>query len=386
MSAADPSAATAPGRREAAAARAAPRRLMVVAAGTGGHVMPGLAVAARLRDRGWGVSWLGTAAGIERDLVAPMSIEFDALPFSGVRGKGLMGAVRGSVNLLRALAASRRAIGRRAPHVVFSTGGYVAVPAGYAAASRGVPFALLNADAAPQLSMKLLRPVTARILCGFDGAARRLAGARGEVTGSPVRERIAALAPPEQRFAGRSGPLRLLVLGGSLGARILNETVPAALARIEPQRRPQVVHQCGAGHVEAARAAYARASVEADVRGFIDDMAACYESADLVVCRAGAITVSELCAAGVASILVPFVVSTTDHQRDNALFLSSRGAALHLPQDELSAQSLAALLEGLDRERLLKIARAARSLGHADAAAEVAGCLERLALPAGSAP
>jgi UDP-N-acetylglucosamine--N-acetylmuramyl-(pentapeptide) pyrophosphoryl-undecaprenol N-acetylglucosamine transferase len=363
----------------AAGAIAGGRRLMVVAAGTGGHVMPGLAVAARLRDRGWGVSWLGTDGGIERELVAPMAIEFDALPFAGLRGKGVLGAARGSVNLLRAWALSRRAIGRRDPHVVFATGGYVAVPAGYAAAGRGVPFALLNADASPQLSMRLLRPIAASILCGFDGAARRLAGAKGEVTGAPVRERIAALAPPAQRFAGRQGPLRLLVLGGSLGARVLNETVPAALARIERQRRPRVIHQCGAAHLEAARAAYAAAGVEAEVLGFIDDMAACYEQADLVVCRAGAITVSELCAAGVASILVPFVVSTTDHQRDNAAFLSGHGAALHLPQQDLRPQSLAGLIESLDRQRLLAMAQAARALGHADAAGAVAGRLERLA-------
>jgi len=364
---------------DGAIAAAPGRRLMVVAAGTGGHVMPGLAVAARLREQGWGVSWLGTRTGIERELVVPMAIEFDALPFSGVRGKGVLGALRGLVGLLRAWGASRRAMRRRDPHVVFSTGGYVAVPAGFAAASCGVPFALLNADASPQLSMRLLRPVTARVMCGFDGPACRMAGAKGIVTGSPVREPIAALAPPSERLAGRQGPLRLLVIGGSLGARVLNETVPAALARMEPAQRPRVVHQCGTSHLEAARAAYARAGVEATVCGFIDDMAAGYAQADLAICRAGAITVSELCAAGVASILIPFVVSTTDHQRYNAAFLAGRGAAVHLPQEQLDAAALAQLIESMTRERLMQMACNARALGHADATAAVAAQLERLA-------
>jgi UDP-N-acetylglucosamine--N-acetylmuramyl-(pentapeptide) pyrophosphoryl-undecaprenol N-acetylglucosamine transferase len=367
-----------PGVTPTAAAGPAPRHLMVVAAGTGGHVMPGLAVAELLRARGWRVSWLGTRAGIERDLVAPLAIDFDAVPFSGLRGKGLRGAACGSINLVRAFAVSRRVLRRRAPDVVFATGGYVAVPAGAAAATRRLPFALLNADASPQLSMRVLRPITTTVLCGFDGAASRMAGRKAIVTGAPVRGPIAALAPPEQRLANRAGPLRLLVVGGSLGARVLNETIPAALARMPADRRPQVVHQCGGAHVDAARAAYARAGVQATVCGFIDDIARSYEEADVVVCRAGAITVSELCAAGVASILVPLVVSTTDHQRFNAEFLAARGAALHVPQDRFDAASLAQLLGGLTREQILQIAVRARSLGHPDATAAVAAALESL--------
>jgi UDP-N-acetylglucosamine--N-acetylmuramyl-(pentapeptide) pyrophosphoryl-undecaprenol N-acetylglucosamine transferase len=363
----------------AAASPAAPRHLMVVAAGTGGHVMPGLAVAELLRSRGWGVSWLGTRAGIERGLVAPLSIDFDAVPFSGLRGKGLRGGACGAVNLVRAFTASRSVMRRRAPDVVFSTGGYVAVPAGAAAATRRVPFALLNADASPHLSMRVLRPITDTVLCGFDGAASRMAGRKAIVTGAPVRARIAALAPPAQRFAQRAGPLRLMVAGGSLGARVLNETMPAALALLAPDRRPAVLHQCGGNHVEATRAAYAAAGVAADVRGFIDDIAACYEQADLVVCRAGAITVSELCAAGVAAILVPLVLSTTDHQRENAQWLASRGAALHLPQERFQAAAVAQLLGSITRERILEIAARARSLGHPDATAAVAAAIESLA-------
>jgi UDP-N-acetylglucosamine--N-acetylmuramyl-(pentapeptide) pyrophosphoryl-undecaprenol N-acetylglucosamine transferase len=356
----------------------AARHLMVVAAGTGGHVMPGVAVAQLLRARGWRVSWLGTRAGIERDLVAPLAIDFEAVPFSGLRGKGLRGAAAGSVNLLRAFVVSRRVMSQRAPDVVFATGGYVAVPAGVAAATRRLPFALLNADASPHLSMRVLRPITTTVLCGFDGAASRLAGTKAIVTGAPVREPIAALAPPEKRFANRNGPLRLLVVGGSLGARVLNETIPAALALMPADQRPQVLHQCGGAHIEAARAAYARAGVPGTVCGFIDDMARCYEDADVVVCRAGAITVSELCAAGVASILVPFVVSTTDHQRFNAEFLAARGAALHVPQERFDAATLAQLLSGLTRAQILQMAVRARSLGHPDATAAVAAAIESL--------
>jgi len=352
---------------------------MVVAAGTGGHVMPGLAVAESLRSRGWGVSWLGTDAGIERSLVAPLAIDFDALPFSGLRGKGLRGYLWGSVNLVRAFAASRQAIFQRRPDVVFATGGYVAVPAGAAAATQRVPFALLNADASPQLSMRILRPIASTLLCGFDGEASRLAGRKGVVTGAPVRQGIAALPCAAQRLSTREGPLHLLVIGGSLGARVLNETVPAALALLPAQQRPRVLHQCGSAHVTATRAAYAAAGVEASVSGFIEDIAACYEEADLVLCRAGAITVSELCAAGVAAILVPFVVSTTDHQRFNAEFLASRGAALNLPQDQFHAQALAGLLGKLTRSDLARIAVRARALGHPEATAAVAGVIESLA-------
>jgi UDP-N-acetylglucosamine--N-acetylmuramyl-(pentapeptide) pyrophosphoryl-undecaprenol N-acetylglucosamine transferase len=362
-----------------AAPTAVSRHIMVVAAGTGGHVMPGLAVAQLLRARGWRVSWLGTRSGIERGLVEPLSIEFDAVPFSGLRGKGLLGAASGSVNLMRAFAASRHSMRRRAPDVVFSTGGYVAVPAGAAAATRRVPFALLNADVSPQLSMRLLRPITSAVLCGFDGSASRLAGRKAVVTGAPVRASIAALPAPRERLADAGGRLRLLVIGGSLGARVLNETVPAALGLMPADRRPTVLHQCGGAHVEATRAAYAGAGVPADVRGFIDDIAQCYRDADLVVCRAGAITVSELCAAGVAAILVPLVVSTTDHQRFNAEFLAARGAALHVPQDRLDARALAQLVGGLTREQILGMAERARSLGHPDATAAVAAALESLA-------
>jgi len=353
--------------------------LMVVAAGTGGHVMPGLAVAEALRSRGWTVSWLGTRAGMERSLVEPRGIAFDAIDFSSLRGKGIGTLLLGGLRLLRAMWQSRTAIRARRPAVVFSTGGYVAVPAGLAASMASVPLTLLNADAAPLLSTRMLRSLSCAVFCGFDGAAARTAGERGLVTGNPVRAEIAALPAPAQRFAGRRGPLKLLVIGGSLGSRALNETVPAALALLPAAGRPAVVHQCGADHAQATRAAYESAGVTAEVLTFIDDMARRYGEADLVICRAGAVTVTELAAAGVASLLVPLVVSTTAHQRGNAQFMAAQGAALHLPQTELSAERLAALLRDLQRERLLEMAGRARALGRPEAARMVADAIEHIA-------
>ncbi|MGH6610889.1 MAG: undecaprenyldiphospho-muramoylpentapeptide beta-N-acetylglucosaminyltransferase [Burkholderiaceae bacterium] len=355
------------------------RHLMVVAAGTGGHVMPGLAVAQAMRERGWSISWLGTRAGMERQLVEPRNIAFDAIDFSGLRGKGIKTLVLGGFYLLRALWQSRGAIRARNPRVMFSTGGYVAVPAGMAASTLGVPLVLLNSDAAPLMSTRMLKSLAAAVLCGFDGSAAQKAGDRGLVTGNPVRADITQISPPTQRFAGRSGPLQLLVIGGSLGAHVLNEIVPQALALIAQDLRPRVVHQCGEKHLESVRARYQTVGVEAEVVAFIDNMPARYATADVVVCRAGAITVSELTAAGVASVLVPLVVSTTSHQRANAEFMAAHDAAVHLPQSELTASRLAELLQTLTRDRLLAMAQAARSIGKPNATETVAAVIEKVA-------
>ncbi len=354
--------------------------LMVVAAGTGGHVMPGLAVAEALRERGWSVSWLGTRVGMERHLVEPRGIAFDAIDFSGLRGKGVKTMLLGGFTLLRALWQSRALIRARQPRVMFSTGGYVAVPAGMAASTMGVPLVLLNSDAAPLMSTKMLKSLASAVLCGFDGAAAKAAGDKGLVTGNPVRAEIARMAPPEQRYAGRSGPLQLLVIGGSLGAQVLNENVPRALALVSSDLRARVVHQCGAEHVESVRALYREVGVDAEVVAFIDNMPDRYAKADVVVCRAGAITVSELAAAGVASVLVPLVVSTTTHQRANAELMAANGAAIHLPQSELDAPRLAELLRSLTRDRLLAMARAARSIGKPEATRTVAAVIEKVAV------
>jgi UDP-N-acetylglucosamine--N-acetylmuramyl-(pentapeptide) pyrophosphoryl-undecaprenol N-acetylglucosamine transferase len=339
--------------------------------------MPGLAVAREVASRGWTVSWLGTSHGMENRLVPLSGIPMDTITFSGLRGKGLLHTATGGLRLLKALWDCLGILRRRQASAVLGMGGYVCFPGGLMASLLSKPLMLVNADAALLLSNKSLLPVADRVAFGFDGPA--VAGVKaGVVTGNPVRAEIEALPAPEQRLAGRSGPLRLLVVGGSLGAQVLNRTVPQALALIDSTHRPQVVHQTGAAQADEVRAAYAASSIQADVRPFIDDMAAELAACDLIVCRAGAVTVSELCAAGVASVLVPLVVSTTAHQRDNAQWLAGQGAAVHLPQAELTPQALAEQLSALDRPALLAMAQRARSLARPQAAARVADELQKL--------
>jgi UDP-N-acetylglucosamine--N-acetylmuramyl-(pentapeptide) pyrophosphoryl-undecaprenol N-acetylglucosamine transferase len=256
-------------------------------------------------------------------------------------------------------------------------GGYVCFPGGLMASLLGKPLVLVNADASLLMSNRALLPVADRIAFGFDGAAAQRVK-RAVVTGNPVRAEIEALAAPAQRFAGRSGALRVLVVGGSLGAKALNDCVPQALALLDGAMRPQVTHQTGQANLAAVTAGYAQAQVQAEVLPFIDDMAQQLGRCDLIVCRAGAVTVSELCAAGVASVLVPLIVSTTSHQRDNAAWMAQRGAAHHLPQAQLTPESLANLLSALDRDALRGMAERARLLARPQAAARVADAIERL--------
>lgn len=361
------------------------RHLVVLAAGTGGHVIPGLAVAREMQHRGWTVSWLGTTHGMENQLVPPEAesgIAMDRISFSGLRGKGLLHTLTGGMRLLAAFGACLKILRQRAATVVLGMGGYVSFPGGLMASLLGKPLVLVNADAALLMSNRALLPVADRIAFGFDGAAATRAK-HGIVTGNPVRAEIEALPAPAERYAGREGPLRLLVVGGSLGARVINETLPQALALLDARERPLVTHQTGALNRDAVKAAYALLDLSAEGRGievlaFVDDMPERLAHADLVLCRAGAITVSELCAAGVASVLVPLVVSTTAHQRDNAQMLAQYGAAIHLPQGEFTAQALADLLRTLDRPRLLEMAEKARALSRPRAAARVADEIERL--------
>ncbi len=354
--------------------------LVVMAAGTGGHVMPGLAVAREMRRRGWSVSWLGTAHGIENRLVpreAGAAIPLDTIGFSGLRGKGFVHTLTGGMRLLKAFADCLAILRRRGADAVLGMGGYVCFPGGLMASLLGKPLVLVNADAALLLSTRALLPVADRVAFGFDGAAAATTK-RAVVTGNPVRAEIEALPPPAQRFAGREGPLRLLVVGGSLGAQVLNRTVPAALARFDAASRPLVTHQTGAAEHGEVVAAYAQAGIEAEVLPFVDDMHRRLAECDVVLCRAGAMTVSELCASGVASVLVPFVASTTAHQRDNALYMAQHGAAIHLPQPELTPQRLADVLRSLDRGALLAMAEKAHALARPRAAARVADEIERL--------
>lgn len=353
------------------------KHLIVVAAGTGGHVIPGLAVAKEMQQRGWTVSWLGTTTGMENKLVPPTGIPLDTVAFTGLRGKGLLHTMTGGIRLLAAFWACLGIIRRRRAQAVLGMGGYVCFPAGLMASLLGKPLMLVNADAALLMSNRALLPVADRVAFGFDGPAAH--GTRnGVVTGNPVRAEIEALPDPSQRCAGRSGPLRLLVVGGSLGASVLNRCLPQALALLPSAQRPQVTHQTGAAHAATVQADYTQSAVQAEVLPFIDDMAQRLADCDVIVCRAGAITVSELCAAGVASVLVPLVVSTTSHQRDNAQWMASHGAALHLPQSDLTPRHLADLLAGLTRDSLLAMATKARALARPKAASRVADELEGL--------
>ena len=353
------------------------KHLIVMAAGTGGHVIPGLAVAREMQSRGWTVSWLGTPKGMENQLVPSSGISIDTIAFAGLRGKGLMHALKGAGTMLTAFWQCLQIIRERNAAAVLGMGGYVCFPGGLMAALLRKPLVLVNADASLLMSNKALLPFAGRVAFGFDGEAAQRAK-RAVVTGNPVRAEIEALPAPQQRFEGRSGALRLLVVGGSLGAKALNECVPQALALLAEAQRPQVTHQTGNANHASVLAAYEQADVKAEVLPFIDDMAKRLAACDLIVCRAGAVTVSELCAAGVASVVVPLIVSTTSHQRDNAQWLAGHGAAIHLPQSEMTPRALADLLSGLTREALLAMAMKARALARPRAAARVADEIEGL--------
>jgi len=363
-----------------AGAAAAGKRLMIMAAGTGGHIFPGIAIAQTMRQRGWEVTWLGTTHGMEQELVPKQGIAIDAIDFSGMRGKGLKHSVGGAFKLVASFFTCLSYIGRRKPDVVLGMGGYVCVPGGVMAKLKGVPLVLVNADAALLLSNKTLAPLARRVLFGFPADFGSAAG-KALVTGNPVRKEILDMSAPQARFHARAGALRILVVGGSLGAKVLNDSIPAALALMPEALRPLVQHQSGKKNIDALREAYAKAGVKAEVVDFIDDMAAAYAAADIVICRAGAITVSELTAAGVASVLVPFVASTTSHQRDNAQWMAQQKAAIHLPQAELSAARVRLLLETLTREECRTMAIAAQAVGKRDANAAIADVLEQLAAP-----
>lgn len=352
------------------------KHLLIMAAGTGGHIFPGLAIADTMRARGWQVSWLGTLRGMEADIVPKRGIVFDAIDFAGLRGKGLMHTLKGAIKMLTSFLRCRTILRARRPDVVLGMGGYVTVPGGVMAVLGGTPLALMNADAALLMSNKALLPFAKKVLFGFP--AEEAQGVKAQVTGNPVRTEIRTLPLPAERYAARSGPLNVLVIGGSLGAKVLNDTLPAALAQMPADARPRIVHQSGRQHIDVLKAHYTNAGVQAEVVDFIDDMASRYAAADLVICRAGAITVAELCAAGVASVLVPLVVSTTAHQRNNAQWMAKTGAAVHLPQQDMTPAAIASLLTEMTRERCQQTAEAAYQQGRRDANDAIAGVLEAL--------
>ena len=341
------------------------RTLLIMAGGTGGHIFPGLAVAQEARAAGWQVVWMGARGGMEERLVPRHGYAAAWIRARAARGKGLVQKLLLPANLLYSFWESARHIRRIRPDVVLGLGGYVAFPGGMMASLLGRPLALHEQNAIAGLANRVLAGVSDKVMVGFPQALRR-----AEWTGNPVRAEIASIVSPDERFRGRQGPMRLLIVGGSLGAQALNEAVPRALALLA--ERPQVVHQSGEKHLEALRAAYAAAGVQGELVAFIDDMARRYAEADLVICRAGAVTIAELSAGGLASILVPFPHAVDDHQTANARFLAERGAAILLPQPELSAERLAALIGVLDRPALLEMAQNARGLGKPDAARVVA--------------
>lgn len=349
---------------------------MIAAAGTGGHVMPGLAVAREMRRRGWEIHWIGTQTGMEGGLVSKDDIAFTGLDFRGLRGRGFLGMITGAIKLLKSSMAAKKTFAQIRPDVLFTTGGYIAVPACKGAESIKTPIVLMNCDSDILMSSKLVLDKAKLVACGFAGSARSCAREKGRITGNPVRAEIEALPAPEERLAGRQGPCRLLVFGGSLGAKVLNETVPEALAMFDEDKRPTVLHQTGKGNVEAVKARYEQLGIQAEVVEFIDEMDKAYKQSDIVICRSGAMTVSEICAAGVASVLVPFVVKTTHHQLGNARYMASRDAAVLLEQSQLTKEHLFGVLMGLKRERILQLAHNARSLARANAVNAVCDMIE----------
>lgn len=351
--------------------------VLIMAGGTGGHIFPGLAVAAALRERGVAVVWLGAVGGLEARLVPAHGIELYTVRVGGLRGKGLGTRLAAPFMLVRAVMSAFAVVRRLRPRSVLSMGGYVAGPGGVAAWLLRRPLLVHEQNSIPGMTNRVLARLARKVMTGFDGAFPQ--AGQAEWVGNPVRADIAALPAPGQRLANRAGRTRLLVLGGSQGARALNRTLPAALGRLHQAERPEVLHQCGERDQDAARAAYAEAGVEARVRPFIEDMAACYAWADLAVCRAGALTLAELAAAGLGAVLVPFPHAVDDHQTRNAQALCEAGAAELVQERDLEPETLAGRLRHLlaDRERLLAMAWAARRLAKPDAAATIAGrCLE----------
>lgn len=347
--------------------------ILIMAGGTGGHIMPGLAVADHMKNLGWQVVWMGSRDGMEAKLVPQHGYEMAWVRFGALRGKGLVRKLLLPVSLLRGFWQARREIRRVLPDVVLGMGGFITFPGGMMAAAAGVPLVLHEQNSIAGLANRVLAGVADRILTGFPGVLKK-----GRWTGNPVRPEIAALPSPAERYRSRQGPLHLLVVGGSLGAAALNDAVPRALALLPEAERPEVVHQSGEKHLEALKAAYRQAGVEANAVSFIEDMAGAYAWADLVICRAGALTVAELAAAGVASILVPYPHAVDDHQTGNAQFLANAGAAILLPQDRLTPERLAEVRQ-FSREQLLQMAEKARALARPDAVDAVAQVCQEIA-------
>ncbi len=351
---------------------------LIMAGGTGGHIFPGLAVAQELRARGWRVHWLGAPASMEARIVPAHGFALETIDFSGVRGKGVMTLLRLPLRLARAFWQARAVLRRVQPDVVVGLGGYISFPGGLMARLAGTPLVLHEQNSVAGLANKLLARVASRVFTAFPNVFPNVFP-RAAWVGNPLRAAFTQQPGPVERFAGRSGPLRLLVVGGSLGARALNDTVPQALALIPAAQRPLVTHQSGAAQIDALRANYAAAGVEAELTPFIDDTASAFADADVIVCRAGASTVTEIAAVGAAAVFVPFPSAVDDHQTTNAQFLVQAGGGWLLQQRDMTAQGLAQMLQNMERTALINRALEAKKMQKINATQDVVAACEALA-------
>lgn len=353
------------------------KRFLIMAGGTGGHVFPALATAKNLQQKGFDVQWLGSRGGMEERLVQEHQIPMSLIEVTGLRGKGKLTIAGAPFKLVRALMQARAVIRRSQVDCVIGMGGFASGPGGLAAWLLRKPLVIHEQNAVAGMTNRILARFATTVMEAFPGSFG--AGVVARLTGNPVRPEVAALAAPAERFADRQGPIRILVLGGSLGAQAINQCLPEALGYMDEAERPEVRHQAGERHRSQTLAGYEERGVRADVIAFIGDMSEAYGWADLVVCRAGALTIAELCAAGVGAILVPFPYAVDDHQTRNGRFMVDGGGALMVGQDELTPSLLATMLSELaaDRPRLLAMAEAARKLARTDATERVVNyCLE----------
>ena len=349
-------------------------KVMIMAGGTGGHVFPALAVAEELRAADVGVSWLGTRAGIEAELVPSSGIKLNYLDIEGIRGRGLIALLKAPLLLWRSIRQSLSVLSEYKPQVVLGMGGFASGPGAVAARLKGIPIVIHEQNSVAGTTNRIVARIARRVLQGFPGALKH-----GEWCGNPVRPTIANMPPPDVRFAQRTGAVNLLVLGGSRGSLAINKIMPQALALIDPQLRPQVMHQTGKLHCEVTQALYQAAGIEAQVVPFIEQMEEAYSWADVAVCRAGALTIAELTCAGLGSVLIPFPYAIDDHQTVNGTLLVEQGSALMIQQKDLTAKRLAGEITALcnSRSRLLEMAMRARELSKTGAASRVAQvCME----------
>ena len=354
------------------------RCALVMAGGTGGHIFPGLAVAEALRDKGWRVHWLGGKGStgnpsMESQLVPPRGFAFETIDFSGVRGKGVVTLAFLPLRLLKAFWQSIQVMRRVKPQVVIGMGGYIAFPAGMMAVLLGKPLVLHEQNSVAGMVNKILAQVADRVFTAFPNVLKN-----AEWVGNPLRIAFTQQAEPDVRFAERTGPLRLLVVGGSLGAKALNSLVPQALALIPIEKRPIVTHQSGTKQIDELRANYQAVGVDATLTPFIDDTATAFADADLIICRSGASTVTEIAAVGAAALFVPFPSAVDDHQTSNARFLVQQGAGWQMAQSEMTPQILAEMLQKTERTALVNIGLQAKTMQKTEATAQIVAACEEL--------